>query len=97
MTNCEACLDNSCDRDHTDPAQAIRKVLIGSRIVRLCEGHAQMALEHHVADVETLRAMVRVNGERRSPVERRSPIDRRIFPPRPEGRRHSSVRRQDDD
>lgn len=35
-------------------------------------------------------------SERRSPIHRREPEDRRVFPPRPEGRRHSSGRRAGD-
>lgn len=94
--HCEAC---SFDR-HTEPwpktSQHVRNVLIGNRIVHLCDEHARKALEACVPDVEALMQLVRSANERRSPVDRRGPLDRRMFPPRPEGRRRESTRRQDD-
>jgi hypothetical protein len=95
--HCEAC---SSDRhfEHCPRAtQRVRNVLIGNRIVQLCDEHARRALEGSVSDVEALMQLTRSVGEHRSPINRRDPFDRRMFPPRPEGRRHESTRRQDDD
>jgi len=95
--HCEAC---SLDRrfEHCPKAnQRVRNVLIGDRIVQLCDNHARQALEASVPDVEALMQLTRSVGERRSPIDRRGPFDRRMFPPRPEGRRLESTRRQDDD
>jgi hypothetical protein len=92
--HCEAC---SFDR-HTERCpgadRRVRNVLIGNRIVHLCDEHARRVLEASVPDVESLMQLARLVGERRSPIDRRGPLDRRMFPPRPEGRRCEFTRRQ---
>jgi hypothetical protein len=94
--SCEACEHDVLAQSAGGTNPPLRNVLVGTRIVRLCDAHAQIALEDHIADIETLRRTVRVTGERRSPLERRNPLDRRVFPPRPEGRRRDAQRRHDD-
>ena len=93
--HCEACsIDSQIERS-PGADRRLRNVLIGNRIVHLCDEHARRVLESSVPDVETLMQLARLAGERRSPVDRRGPLDRRMFPPRPEGRRCESIRRQD--
>jgi hypothetical protein len=71
-------------------------VLVGERIVLLCDEHAAEVRKKGGIDVPELREAFMEPGGRRSVVDRRSPLDRRIFPPRPEGRRHDDGRRRDD-
>jgi hypothetical protein len=95
--HCEACSFDRHSGYCPKAAQSVRNVLIGNRIIQLCDKHARQALEASVFDVEALMQLARSVGERRSPIDRRGPFDRRMFPPRPEGRRLESTRRQDDD
>jgi hypothetical protein len=95
--HCEACTSDRHSEHCPKVAHRVRNVLIGNRIVQLCDEHARRALEGSIPDVETLMQLARPLGERRSPIDRRGPFDRRMFPPRPEGRRLESTRRQDDD
>ncbi|MFO0568842.1 MAG: hypothetical protein U0263_24480 [Polyangiaceae bacterium] len=74
----------------------VRRVLVGERIVALCEVHAAQVKRAGTTDVDTLRELFPEPSGRRSLVGRRSPLDRRVFPPRPEGRRRSGGRRADD-
>jgi hypothetical protein len=94
--HCEACSFDGHTKGCPEAARRVRNVLIGNRIVQLCDEHARRVLEVSVTDVESLMQLARLAGERRSPIDRRGPLDRRIFPPRPEGRRCESTRRQDD-
>ena len=93
---CEICTAESRSERQVLPAGRIRNLLIGHRLVLLCDIHAQEALEANVNSVEALMQLTRGLGDRRSPLDRRSPIDRRVFPPRPEGRRHADGRREGD-
>ncbi len=74
----------------------LRRVLLGDRIVALCETHAEQVQQASPDRIEALRALFPEPGGRRSVVSRRSPLDRRVFPPRPEGRRRSDGRRGTD-
>lgn len=74
----------------------IRSVLVGRRIVSLCDAHARELRASGADDVEQLAALFSEPGGRRSLIGRRAPLDRRVFPPRPEGRRCSAGRRHDD-
>lgn len=73
-----------------------RRVLVGDRIVMLCDAHTKELRERAVNDVSDLVTAFREPGGRRALVGRRSPLDRRVFPARPEGRRCSAGRRHDD-
>jgi hypothetical protein len=83
------------DEDHAARPK-IRRVLIGDRIVALCDAHANQVKASHAPDTRALRAMFMEPGGERSLIGRRSPLDRRIFPARPEGRRRSDGRRRED-
>jgi hypothetical protein len=74
----------------------LRRVLLGERIVMLCDPHASRARSEDVSSVEALRALFREANGQRSRLDRRSPLDRRVFPARPEGRRGNSGRRAQD-
>jgi hypothetical protein len=74
----------------------IRRVLVGERIVALCDAHADQVRASRAGATDELRAMFMEPGGERSLVGRRSPLDRRVFPARPEGRRRSGGRRRDD-
>lgn len=73
-----------------------RRVLVGDRLVLLCDGHARVLEGMAPASVLELRTLFRENGGRRSLLERRQELDRRVFPARPEGRRRTSGRRASD-
>jgi hypothetical protein len=93
---CEICAAETRNESHRLPTGRVRNLLIGHRLVFLCDTHAQQALDANADSVDALMRLTRVSGDRRSPLDRRSPIDRRVFPPRPEGRRHAGGRRGDD-
>ena len=76
--------------------QKLRRVLVGGRIVALCDEHARLARSASVASLGELSQLFREPDGRRSLVPRRSPLDRRVFPARPEGRRASLGRRGTD-
>ena len=80
--------------DH--PRKRIRRVLIGERIVALCDAHADELRRAGIDDLEALYEVFQEPGGQRSLVSRRAPLDRRVFPPRPEGRRRGDGRRHDD-
>jgi hypothetical protein len=82
-----------------EPARSrkkIRRVLVGDRIVALCDDHAEAARSLGFNEPDELRSHFMEPGGRRSLVGRRSPLDRRVFPVRPEGRRRSTGRRRHD-
>jgi hypothetical protein len=74
----------------------MRRVVMESRIVALCDEHADAVRESGVTTVAELRALFVEQICGRSYVDRRSPLDRRVFPPRPEGRRRNQGRRNSD-
>ncbi len=98
MRSCEVC--SGLDRIGTTPSRPkkprTRRVLVGERIVLLCDDHAAKVLERGAEDAAELQELFMEPGGRRSLVGRRSPLNRRIFPARPEGRRASDGRRRDD-
>ncbi|MCA9591914.1 MAG: hypothetical protein KC776_01345 [Myxococcales bacterium] len=87
---CEVCASLSQDQRKT------RRLLVGERIVSLCDEHAESVRNADPGNLEELRELFPEPDGRRSLLGRRSPLDRRIFPPRPEGRRRSEGRRHDD-
>lgn len=92
---CEVCESLAKSIPVPEPKK-VRRVLVGDRIVALCDAHADQLRRSGMNDVEGLRELFVETGGRRSLVGRRSPLDRRVFPPRPEGRRRSAGRRHDD-
>lgn len=75
----------------------MRRVLVGERLMHLCDSHARLLEGVAPASVSELRQIFREAGGRRSLVERRQALDRRVFPARPEGRRRNSGRRATDE
>jgi hypothetical protein len=70
--------------------------LIEDRIVSLCEDHAaRYRMSGKDSLCEFLALFPEANGKR-SLISRRAPLDRRVFPARPEGRRHNTGRRVSD-
>jgi hypothetical protein len=80
----------------SEPPRKTRRVLVGDRIVTLCDEHAGEVRKNAIESIDGLRTLFPEPGGRRSLVGRRAPLDRRIFPARPEGRRHGGGRRHDD-
>lgn len=74
----------------------LRRLLIGERIVALCEAHAAKVRAHAPGSIAELCASFRETKGQRSLIGRRAAIDRRIFPARPEGRRAATGRRAGD-
>jgi hypothetical protein len=74
----------------------VRRVLVGDRVIALCEEHFKLLHLADVQSVEQVRALFMENVGMRSLVSRRAPLDRRAFPPRPEGRRRDVGRRRTD-
>jgi hypothetical protein len=83
------------------------KVVVEGRTLQLCRAHTATVVTAMPETFEDLRALFVGDGvdlgehrpqgpERRSPIARRAPEDRRVFPPRPEGRRHDDGRRAGD-
>jgi len=95
--SCEVCA-HLADRaqPRRKPAARLRRVAVEGRIVALCDAHATAVASAHAKSLEVLRELFREASGNRSLVDRRSPLDRRLFPPRPEGRRRSSGRREKD-
>lgn len=90
---CEVC----ATLGRSPSTKRVRRILVGDRLVHLCDSHARVLEGVSPASVEELRTVFRENGGgRRSLVERRQELDRRVFPARPEGRRRSSGRRASD-
>ena len=75
------------------PGAKLGRVLIGERVIALCEEHRRHVLGARVQNLAHLFELFQEPGGRRSAPERRSPLDRRVFPPRPEGRRGGKDRR----
>jgi len=74
----------------------LRRVLVETRVVALCELHAEKVRKQAPATLSALRESFKERRGQRSLLERRAPLDRRAFPARPEGRRSSSGRRATD-
>jgi hypothetical protein len=70
-------------------------VLVENRLLTLCEQHAVLFRASGKTTLAELRALFLEPQGRRSMISRRAPLDRRVFP-RPEGRRKSDGRRQND-
>jgi hypothetical protein len=71
-------------------------VLVGERVVALCQAHAEKVRALGPDSIEQLRRAFPERRGNRSLLERRAALDRRAFPARPEGRRASSGRRAKD-
>jgi hypothetical protein len=89
---CEVC----ATLGRSPSTKRVRRVLVGDRLVHLCDSHARVLSGFTPASVAELRQVFRENGGKRSLVERRQELDRRVFPARPEGRRRNSGRRASD-
>jgi hypothetical protein len=87
------------------------KVVIEGRALELCRSHAATVVAAMPETFDDLRELFvgaaldlgvplrrTPVAERRSPITRRAAVadDRRVFPPRPEGRRHNAGRRAGD-
>lgn len=73
-----------------------KRVLVGERLVTLCATHARVVPTLPPAGIDELRRVFRERGGNRSLLDRRQELDRRVFPARPEGRRHAGGRRAGD-
>lgn len=93
---CELCPALKTRATAAEHRPKLRRVLVGERVVALCEKHADLVRKQAPATVEELRKAFPERRGNRSLLERRAPLDRRAFPPRPEGRRASSGRRASD-
>jgi hypothetical protein len=93
---CEVC--SSPDNPMSLPRgpSRLRRVLVGGRIVALCETHAAILRSIGASTLAELRSLFPEGGGRRSLVGQRAPLDRRVFPARPEGRRRGDGRRARD-
>jgi hypothetical protein len=72
------------------------RLSFGSRTIALCSTDAERAKGSGAATLDDLRRVFREAGGRRALLPRRAPEERRLFPPRPEGRRHDDGRRGSD-
>lgn len=93
---CEACAALGPTTPVSANSKRVRNVLVGERIVFLCDTHAEFVLKQDLTSIDSIRAALRESDGNRSLVDRRSVLDRRAFPPRPEGRRESGGRRCSD-
>lgn len=73
-----------------------KRVLVGERLLTLCATHARVLPTLPRAGLDELRQVFRERPGHRSLIERRQELDRRVFPVRPEGRRHGGGRRAND-
>lgn len=89
---CEVCANAARGRGRPK----LRRVLIETRVVALCEQHAGAVDQAGVVTLAELGALFPEISGNRSLVSRRAPLDRRVFPPRPEGRRRNQGRRSTD-
>ncbi|HEX3596710.1 MAG TPA: hypothetical protein VHU80_16480 [Polyangiaceae bacterium] len=95
--SCEVCAHLAEQpRKPRKPPPRLRRLAVEGRIVALCDTHATAVTGANAKSLEVLRELFREADGKRSLVDRRSPLDRRLFPPRPEGRRRSTGRRDDD-
>jgi hypothetical protein len=70
-----------------------KRVLVGKRLVTLCASHARVLPSLPAAGMKELRQVFHERKGQRSLLDRRQALDRRVFPARPEGRRHGGGRR----
>jgi len=95
--SCEICALEHGSMARFVPARGkVRRLLIEDRVVSLCEIHVARYELSGTSTLRELSAIFREQGGRRSLVTRRAPLDRRVFPARPEGRRHNAGRRSTD-
>lgn len=94
VRRCEVCA--SMSDTPARPAGKVRRILVDTRIVSLCEHHARLVTDAGVDTIPELRALFTEPNGKRSRLPRRAPLDRRVFPPRPEGRRRNNGRRATD-
>jgi hypothetical protein len=73
-----------------------RRLLLQDRVVAVCDAHAQVIAEAGCTTLEQLCELFPEAAGYRSLLPRRAALDRRVFPPRPEGRRHAGGRRATD-
>jgi hypothetical protein len=92
---CEVCQSDQGEHQAVG-SQRLRRILIGERIVALCDEHASLYRLYGAGTLNELRLLFAEPSGKRSLISRRSPVDRRIFPARPEGRRRSVGRRRSD-
>jgi len=90
-----------CVTLEVDTTAPLSRVVVEGRILCLCRAHASTVASEMPQTFDDLRQLFSGVGagpgsERRSPISRRDTDDRRVFPPRPEGRRLSSGRRNTD-
>ena len=90
---CEICASRQGTAPSPPPAGKIRRVLIEERIVSLCDHHAARYRMSKCGSLGDLYALFPEADGRRTLLSRRAPLDRRVFPARPEGRRHNAGRR----
>lgn len=90
---CAVCAAPDGNAGRTRGLARLRRVLLDSRLISLCETHAQLVLDSGVTTFAELRDRFRESTGRRSLLDRRDSLDRRAFPPRPEGRRTAPDRR----
>ena len=93
---CEACASLGRDGESSKKGGRIRNLLVEGRLVLLCDMHAEQVHGAGLENVNQIRNLLTEPVGLRSLMDRRSPLDRRIFPPRPEGRRHTMARRTTD-
>ncbi len=93
---CEACSVLARQAEKPPGSNRIRNLLVGGRLVRLCELHAKAVRVHNPNSVDEIRETLKETDGSRSLVTRRSAVNRRVFPPRLEGRRLRAGRRWTD-
>jgi hypothetical protein len=94
---CEVCASVSPAAGSGRTRRKLRRFLIESRVVALCEHHARLVDDAGAGTLAELRRLFPESAGNRSLLPRRAPLDRRVFPPRPEGRRRNMGRRTSDD
>ena len=96
---CELCaaLKTRVSAAEQNPKPArLKRVLVDTRVVALCELHAEKVRQQAPTTIAELRGAFKERRGQRSLLERRAPLDRRAFPARPEGRRATRGRRASD-
>jgi hypothetical protein len=88
MATCEVC--STLGWPQKGPG---KRVLVGERLVTLCASHARVVPNLPRAGLDELRSVFHEKKGQRSLLDRRQELDRRVFPVRPEGRRHGGGRR----